>query len=360
MDERFNHRLNPAPPKSDRRSFLGAALATVTVAAVAGGTAALLLEDDEAPSANVITQVAPEPPPTMNPVPESDNLALRGQLISLETENVNLKNTLAETQRQLAAFQGTGAESLADEDWRRQYEEANTQATDLAGQLAIVQGLLALYEDLEAVDLADAASGGLAAVGGLLGDLIADVPLVTEGLSAGRTALEEFEEQLPLIEQGRYWLQGQISIVGSALEKAEQVLNNTLKAGGSFLQLLDRWFEDILRWLPFGIGEPALAIMSTINDLLARVPETLDGLQTHVADPLDLWLERDGDENRLQKHLVKPVREEAIDRADSAVQRLGAVNKAYETQLRDPVGVLVERQRVIREQIALYRQNYSL
>jgi len=359
MHDQFDHPLNPAPKRSDRRSFLGAALATVTVAAVTGGTAALLLEDDGPPAA-IVDKPVPQALPTVSSIQETDTQALRAQLTALETENISLKNSLSAAQRQLAANQNAKAEGSAGEEWRWHYEEANARATDLAGHLATLQGLLALYEELEAVDLAGAASGGMAAVGGLLGDLIADVPLVTEGLLAGRTALEKFEEQLPLVERGRYWLHGQISIIGLALEQAELVLNNTVKAGGTFLQLIDRWFKDILKWLPFGIGEGTLAIMSTISDLLAKIPETLDGLQTLVAGPLDLWLEKDGDENRLQKHLVKPLREQAIDRADSAVQRLSSVNEAYEAQLREPVDVLVERQRVIREQIAQYRQNHPL
>jgi hypothetical protein len=359
MHDQYGQPLNPAPKRTDRRSFLSAALATVTVAAVTGGTAALLLDDEGAP-ATIVNKPIPPTLPALPAVQETDTSAMRARLTALETENIGLRNSLSTAQQQLTANQDVGAESQAGEEWQQQYEEANTRAADLAGHLAAVQGLLALYEELEAVDLAGAASGGMAAVGGLLGDLIADVPLVTEGLSAGRAALEEFEEQLPLLEQGRYWLQGQISIIGSALEKAELILNNTVKAGGTFLQLVDRWFEDILKWLPFGIGEGALAIMSAITDLLAKVPETIDGLQTHVASPLDLWLEKDGDENQLQKRLVKPVREQAIDRADSTVQRLGSVNETYETQLRDPVGDLVEQQRAIRKQIAQYRHNHSL
>lgn len=358
MEDDYDYYEGPPPASPNRRSFLSAALATVTAAAVTGGAAALLLEDGNPPA------ISSDSPPTLESTatipPDADGSYLRARLTALEAENGNLKNDLSAARRQLATYTASGDESAAGQDWRQHYEQANAQATDLAGRLAAVQGLLSLYEELESLDVAEAASQGVAALGGALGDLVADAPLVTEGLAAGRQALDEFEEQLPELEQGRYWLEGQMAIVGQALQAAETTLNNVVKVSGTLLQLLNRWFEDVLKWLPFGIGENALAIMSALGDLLDRVPETLDGLRVKVADPLDVWLERDGDEIRLQRRLIKPLRDEAIERADSTVARLGDVNDVYQVQLQEPVAALSERQHLIREQIAHYRQSHSL
>lgn len=358
----FDHLKEPAAAKADRRSFLGAALATVTVAAVTGGTAALLLEEDPDPPAAIVSDSSPVAGPLATSAPDGDASYLRARLEALETENVNLRASLSAAQHQLPSSANVEAGNAGEsgDEWRQRVEQANAQATELAGRLAAVEGLLTMYEELEALDLAEVAAGGVAALGGALGDLIDDVPIITEGLATGRKALDEFEAQVPLVEQGRYWLEGQVAILRSALDAAETALSNVLKVGGSFMQLLNRWFEDILKWLPFGIGEGALAVMSAVSELLDHVPETLDGLRDHVAGPLDVWLERDGNEIRLQRRLIKPVREEALDRADSTVTRVGSVNEVYEDQLQQPVTVLVERQRLIRAQIAQYRQDYGL
>jgi len=358
MEDEYDYYQGPAPVNPNRRTFLSAALATVTAAAVTGGAAALLLGEDDPPT--ITADSPPAVQSTSTSAVDADASYLKARLTTLEAENDDLKNNLSAARRQLASYTGTSNDGNEDQGWRQQYEQASTQATDLAGRLTVVQGLLALYEEFEALDLDTVAAEGVAAVGDALGDLVADVPLVSQGLAAGRQALDEFEGQLPLVEQGRYWLEGQMAIVGRALEAAETVLNNTLKAGGSFLQLLNRWFEDILKWLPFGIGENALAIMSALGDLLASVPETLDGLRANVADPLDVWLERDGQENRLQRRLIKPLRDEALQQADSAVGRLGGVHDVYQAQLHDPVTALAERQQLIREQITQYRQSHSL
>lgn len=358
MDDEVEYGVDPGATKADRRSFLSAALATVTVAAVTGGAAALILEDDSPPPA-IVTSTATSMPPPATLASDPGASYLRARLAALEAENSSLQSNLTAARRQLASYSGLQTDSPpADEDWRRQFEQASAQAIDLASQLAVVQGLLTLYEELEAIDLAAVASGGMAAFGGAIGGLMADIPAVSQGLQAGRQALDEFEEQLPLIEQGRYWLEGQMAIVRTALDAAEIALSGAVQASGTVLQLLNRWFEDILKWLPFGAGERALAIMSAVTDLLAEVPETLDGLQTNIAGPLDMWLARDGDENRLRRRLIKPVREDALARASSTVERVGSVNEVYEAQLREPVTILVERQRLIREQIAQYRQSH--
>jgi hypothetical protein len=360
MDDEFEYSVDPVITKRDRRSFLSAALVTVTAAAVTGGAAALLLEDDAPPPA-IVAGTAPPLPPAATLASDPDSSALRTRLTALEAENSSLQANLAAAQRQLASYSGLETASAAgDEDWRQQFEQASAQASGLAGQLATVRGLLALYEELEAVDLAAVTSGGMAAFGGAIGDLMADIPSVSEGLQTGRKALDEFEAQLPLIEQGRYWLEGQMAIVRAALEAAETALNGAVNAGGTLLQLLNRWFEDILEWLPFGIGKGALAIMSAVSAVLGEVPETLDGLQANVAGPLDEWLARDGDEIRLQRRLIKPVREDVLARAGSTVERVGSVNEVYEAQLREPIAVVVERQRLIREQIVEYRQSHSV
>ena len=59
-------------------------------------------------------------------------------------------------------------------------------------------------------------------------------------------------------------------------------------------------------------------------------------------------------------YIVKPVREDAIGRAGTAIEQIDAVGQVYETQLREPVMALAERQRQIREQIANYRQSHNM
>ncbi|UCG25052.1 MAG: hypothetical protein JSW55_03400 [Chloroflexota bacterium] len=361
MDDEYGRYDDLSVASAARRRFLTAAVATVTVAAATGGAAAVLLDDDPQTTAKVASTAMPLPSPS-TPEAASDATYLLSRLTALEAENSTLQSNLAAAQRQLASYSALSADSSTSDSqgWRHEYEEASAQAAELSGRVGVLEGLLAMYEELDAVDVAAAAAGGVAAVGEVIGGLVAEAPSVAEGLQAGRQALEEFEEQLPLIEQGRDWLEGQMSIVGRALESAESALKGALEVGGTFLQLLDRWFEDMLKWLPFGIGQKALTIVGTVTGLLGVVPETLDGLQTNIAGPLDLWLGRDGDEIRLRRRMIGPIREQALDRADRAVEGIGSLDDTYEVELRHPIATLVERQRVIREQIVNYRKTNAV
>ena len=344
MDDEYGYHDNFVLARSERRRFLTAALATVTVAAVTGGAAAVLLDDDPQTGTSAASTILPSPSPSA-PEATSDTSYLQARLAALEAENSALQSNLAAAQRQLASYTALGADesTVAEQDWKYQFEEASAQAADLSGRLGILEGLLAMYEELDAVDVAAAATAGVATLGGVLGGLIAELPTLAEGLQAGRQALEEFEEELPL-----------------ALDTAESALDGALQVGGTFLQLLDHWFEDILKWLPFGIGEKALTIMAAVSNLLAEVPDTLAGLPPNVAGPLDLWLKRDGDDIRLRQRLIKPVRQQAFDRADAAIEGIDSLNDTYEVELREPITALLERQRVIREQIGHYRNTNAV
>ena len=137
MEEEFEYLEDQAAAKAGRRSFLSAALATVTVAAVTGGTAALLLEEsDGQPQSSGVTRppaTLPSASVSVNSDAGADASYLKARLTALESENSALKGDLSAARRQLASYGGASAESAAGDDWRQQFEEASAQATDLAG-----------------------------------------------------------------------------------------------------------------------------------------------------------------------------------------------------------------------------------
>jgi len=188
----------------DRRGFLKAAALTA-VAATATGTGAALLFDLEKASPPIITSVDALPPATTIQTavqPGADSSELMARLAAAQAENLQLKSQLGAVQRQLEASQNLTGANPADEAAQIQLEEANAQISHLSGQVGVLGGLVALYEQLEGVDLGAAASNGIASVSGALDDLFQNVPSVEEGLLAGQQALAEFEAQVPLVDNG--------------------------------------------------------------------------------------------------------------------------------------------------------------
>ena len=342
----------------DRRGFLRAA-AAATLAAAAAGTGAALLVDQKRAGQITVSQ-----PFESFPVPAAANSSaefvnLRSQMAGLQAENFRLQTQLAAAQGQLDLIDRTRDQQYGSqvEPMRLQLDEANSLVASLGGQVALLGGLVELYEHLDDVDLAAVAGEGVATVSSILSGVIEEVPAVAEGIQAGRDALDDFEEQIPSLEEGQRWLIEQVDVLNGFYIALEEALQNSAEVAGTFLQKLNHWFQDILKWLPFGIGDRAATTMSALADLLERVPETIEGAQTRVAGPLDQWLEKDGEVTRVQKQLIKPVRISALDKASRTVSQVEALDSIYQARLAEPVIAAAEQQRLIREQITAYRQN---
>lgn len=349
----------------NRRGFLKAAVVTAVAATVTGTTAGLLLKET---GQALVTLPQPTLPETLPYTSGSslNSVELQSQLAAFQAENTRLQVRLSASESQLelarrnpsAQNPAIGQENAALEAWRLQLDEANAQVAGLSEEVSVLQGLVSLYEQLDAVDLAAIAGGGLSAVAGILGDLAEEAPTVTEGIRAGQEALTEFEEQIPQVKEGRQWLATQINVIGQSYQAIEHALQNSRKVAGTFLSQLNEWVQDILKWLPFGIGETAATILDKISDLLAEIPETVDGLQTKLATPLDAWLEEEDGELRLQRRLIKPVRDDALNRASQTVSQVQTLQSVYQTQLAEPVEVATDHQQALRARIDEYRQTY--
>jgi len=345
----------------NRRGFLKAAIVAAAAAAATGSTAGLLLKGKSQPT-------APSPPlPKVDPplgvqIPNPDLTSLQAKLASTQAENNRLQIRLSSVQSQLelannpASIQGPN--DL--EAWQLQLDEKNVQNASLLEEVSILRGLVELYEQVEAIDLAAVAGSGLAAVDGILGEMIDELPAVNEGIEAGHRALNEFEEQVPAIKEGRQWLTGQIGLISDSYQQIEIALANAVKGVGSFLQQFNKWIQDVLKWLPFGIGDKAAAILDALSHLLAEMPGTFDGLQAKIGAPLDVWLEDDGGETRLQRRLVKPVRENALNKASGTLNKVETMRTVYQSELAEPVTSAVENHQVIRERINEYRRTYQV
>jgi hypothetical protein len=155
-------------------------------------------------------------------------------------------------------------------------------------------------------------------------------------------------------------MEAQANKLAAFYETVEVVLQGILESVGSFLDLVENWFAGVRKWLPFGIDEKAANVINALSDLVAETPYTISGLDTYVAKPLDVWLEREDDTPRLQQRLVKPIREQVLAQADETINRAQSVRATYRDQLALPVEVTVANREAVRQQIESYRQQFQL
>lgn len=341
-------------PGINRRHFIKASVVAAASATVAGAGVALLSDKSPPLKAN------PTLPPVRRPITLPSNSSeeveeLFSRLASVQAENVRLESQLSVTKRQLEVKRSSVSSRERDET-----ESLLDRLDEMNLQVGVLSGLVALYDQLEDIDLDDIVNSGLETVGDALDELVDNVPTVAEGLQMGQAALEELEQHIPLIEDGRDWLSDQIGSVDAFYGVVERSLRTIVEEGGSFIQMLDKWFQGILKWLPFGIGNKAIEVMSALTDLVDEIPKTIAGINTNVVEPLDEWLAKDGDRTALQSKVIFPVRDNAIKPASRALADTATLKVIYDNHLAGPAKTKMQHKRAIRSSIGEYRKTHQL
>lgn len=339
----------------NRRGFLKAAAVTA-VAATATGTGAALIKQANQSAATTIT-TAPAAPTLSVPPLTVNNAGAESfaQLASVQADNIRLQAALDAANRQLASLQQHDANAQATN------QSIQTELAAANEQIGVLAGLVALYEQLEEVDLDAVLANGLTAVNESLATLLDDIPTLEEGLAAGQLALAEVEEHIPVLENGRVWLDGQLGKLETYFQQVEYLLIDAVEAVGPFLQMLEEWFTGIKKWLPFGIGERATNIMQSITTLLIETPGTVSGINNNIAQPLDVWLAKD-DQNEIafKNKLIKPMRENVMAKTSETLTKARQVETTYTANLKEPLETAVANKQSVRELITNYRDQYRI
>ena len=348
-----------------RRGFIKVATVTAVAAAATGGGAALLrrgpapvIISTESPTTAGVAAVmggqVVDVYPTLAPIVPAISQAAGGeemlaQLAASQAENMQLRAQLDQALRDLEAARA------GEINARGAHDNAILELDGARTQLGILGGLVALYEQLDTADLGGVVENGLGVVGQKLGELLGGVPALSAGLDGGQLALSEIEAHIPLLDNGRQWLGVQAEKMRGFYGEVETWLQRAVERAGNFLELLAEWFTGLRRWLPFGAGEKAAGVMEALTKLLAETPTTLTGLDTNIAQPLDVWLQRIDGEPALQRRLVRPLRDEVIVRARTTADQANQVGAVFEEQLAGPSRAALSNRAALRQAIADYR-----
>lgn len=349
------------PDGVSRRNFLRFAGITVAAAAATGGGAAYLKRFEKAPVINTgVTgpPVYPTAPPYATSAPIVSDIIptlpagggdVYTQLAASQAEVMQLRASNDQLMRDLASYQTAEGENRAQRD------TLSLELDDARNRLGVLGGLVALYQQLDNADIGGLVEGGLGAVGEKLGELVGGAPALTTGLDAGQLALGQAEAHIPLLDNGRAWLDAQENKLRGFYGEVEARLQRAVDRVGDFFAMLADWFEGLRKWLPFGVGDKAADVMGALTALLAETPGTISGLDTNIAQPLDVWLSRIDGEPALTRSLIRPLRDDVIARARTTVDQVNTVAATYESNLATPARAALEQRRALQQQIADYR-----
>ena len=347
-----------------RRNFMRNLAISALAATTAGTTAALLRKElKTAPVSPPIISALPSVPTAVPAIRSAQTIMtapndaseLLARLAESQAENMRLQAALEATKRDLESLVTTNNGN------RSATEDLSLQLAGATENIGVLSGLVALYQQLDEVDVTNTVQNGLALVTASINDLVDQTPALSEGIEMGQQALAEVESHLPQLEDGRIWMEAQANKLGAFYDSVEVVLQGVLESVGSFIELVETWFEGIRKWLPFGIDTKAANVVNALSALVAETPHTISGLDSYIAKPLDAWLSREEEDTpRLQRKLIKPIREQVLVEASATIDRAQSVKNSFQEQLALPVEAAAANRDAVRQQIETYRQQYQL
>ncbi|MCK4450807.1 MAG: hypothetical protein KAX26_09470 [Anaerolineae bacterium] len=223
-----------------------------------------------------------------------------------------------------------------------------------------LKGLLALYESLEMIELDAIASTAILAVGLLLSGVESGSLALKGGLDAVEEILLDFEGVFPTIRAGIEWTEGVISALADRLQALEDTIEAVVEKAQPFTESLSSFFDSVLDLLPFGYGDRIRAILDRIGDLVTNIPETVEGVNTNLLEPLrrNWFSEEEG--KGLKAGLIDPIVTRLLDPLEAFLGRLAELVGGWEEKLVKPVGEAISERDAIRTEISQYKATEGL
>jgi hypothetical protein len=257
----------------------------------------------------------------------------------------------------LAAAAGAGAAV-----WKVVDAEAQVALTDAEAEIARLQGLVDLYEDLEKVRLDAILKAGMATVALPLQGVELGATALKTGLDALEKALLSLEEALPTAQESLLWLERQVSAIADGIETVEVALVKALDKATSnpVAEALKDFTGEILDRLPFGFGDKIRDVLDELVRLVTSVDELVEGINGHVLEPMRVqWFSTEEGEG-IGALFVSPLVEHVLDPLEAHLEDLAGLADTWQEKLAAPTQEAMEQRARVREEITQYKKDHGL
>lgn len=360
---------SPAVEPSRRHFLRGFAVATIA-SCTAGAGFAFYQQNRYTASAPYAPTAVPTTPPLSIPNGEGAAQAqLKDtwqKLAASEAENLKLKTELDAAKRRIEQLEsrateaeqarGTAVEEIATVENR--LEVVKGELVSALENNLVLAGLIKLYEELDEIDLSAPLSSGLNRLQEGWETLWEDVPTFGERVEQAQASLDRYDEDVTLFENARSWISGRIERFGRFQLNLETVLEQTQDAVGPLLDLLWGWFESIVSWLPFRLGENSRRIMENMAEIVSDLPDSRIGLAGEVALPLDRWFEPQPETGKpvIRADLFEPLKGDLIPQARQILQRTADTRDRFDEDLIGSLSPIMAQRKQRENAILRYKQ----
>lgn len=257
----------------------------------------------------------------------------------------------------LAVAAGTGVAVWQIGDAQRQRMQADAEA-----EIARLQGLLDLYENLEKIGLDAILASGIKALALPLAAIEAGARALKGGLDWAEGALLSLQEALPTAEESLLWLENQVLDLADGVRKLEEAIGHALgrAVDNRVAELLSEFAGMVLDYLPFGVGDKIRQVLDEITRLVTGIDDLILRTNSTVLTPLrQKWFSSEGKEG-LSAAVISPLVQKVLDPLELHLGDLAALGDTWQQEFLAPTDQALAERETIRKQISQYKEEHHL
>jgi gas vesicle protein len=254
----------------------------------------------------------------------------------------------------LAVAAGTGAAI-----WKTVDAETQASLESAEAEIARLQGLVDLYEDLEKVGLDAILRGGMAAAALPLQGLEQGAKALKSGLEAIEDVLQSLEEALPSAQESLLWLEDQVSAIANGIQALEVAVAKALEkaAANPIAEAFKDFSSMLLDNMPFGLGDRIRGVLDGLVQMMTSVDELVAGVNSQLLEPMRTkWFSGEEGEG-IGTFFVDPVVERILDPLEAHLEALAGLADTWEAKLGAPTQEALEQRAKIQVEIARYKKD---
>ncbi len=238
-------------------------------------------------------------------------------------------------------------------------QEAAKTKQEADKEIAKLQGLLRLYENLERIG-----------IDSLVGAAIVALELafkgVKEGVLALRQAVEAIESALGNLEaafiplrSGLGLAEGFLSVLRGQLKLLQSAVYEVTGKLSPLTDALGGFFAEVIGKIPFGVGDKILEANKRIGELIGGLPDALEGINQQLLVPLRTdWLAEDEDKG-LKGRLLMPLRNNLLKPLAKYLGDVASFWSDLEARLFTPAKAAIAERDKMRQQITQYKTTWG-
>lgn len=278
-----------------------------------------------------------------------------------------MDETITWTRRRVVTALAAGAVTLtathlgvAYEATQWEQQQRQPEIDQLKGEIEKLKGLVALYEGLDKIGIDAVISGALSAYKGLLDGLRGGVSLLRSGISAAGGTISGFQSTLAVLRGALTVAEQAIDNISALLKNVQDFLGQTTSPLDPLIRQVQRFFDDLLGKIPFGVAENIRQTVDGISGLVVAIPTMVLTINTSLLEPLRAtWFSNDRAKD-IQGSLLDPIQHTVLDPLGKFLDDVDQLLARWESDVSKPVQAALDERGATRKQIADYKSQHNM